>query len=602
MSDHSIRATLGKVFALFDRATRREVVRLFGWMLLGALLEMAGTALLLLFLDLVARPASIPTRLGGLAEAIAPGDPNRFVLLFGVAIALLFVVKNALIATVIWRQNRFAQVKQSEFSAALLAAYLERPYSFHLEHNSAFLLNKIVTETPLLFLGALLPFLEMTLELLRSAGTLAVLFATDFWATLATALVLGGLAIAFFGSIQRRLVVWGAAMTAGFAHCYQAVNQGLGAVKEVKVLGREPFFVERFRRASLDTAVYRIREGTVSQLPQLFLEAIVVAGLVLMVVVLLQRTASLEALAPVLSVFALAAFRLIPSINKIVGCATQIKAAAAAVDDVAGELGGSAARLAAAPAPAATRFAFRDKLVIEGLGYHYPTGRHAALSGVELTIRRGESVALVGPSGAGKSTLADVILGVLEPAEGRILVDGTDVARDRRGWQSKIGYVPQSIYLTDDSLRRNIALGLPDALINATQLADAIRLARLDAVIAQLPEGLDSMVGEHGVRLSGGQRQRVGIARALYHRPEVLVLDEATSALDNVLEREVGQAIQTLEGRVTMIVIAHRLSTARQCDRVILMKDGRVEDAGPFAELVERSPDMRRLVELGQLN
>ena len=601
MTDHSIRATLGKVFALFDRATRREVARLFGWMLLGAVLEMAGTALLLLFLDLVASPAAIPQRLGALYERLTPGDPTRFILLFGIAIAALFVIKNALIASVVWRQNRFAHVKQSEFSAALLATYLDRPYSFHLEHNSAFLLNKIVTETPLLFLGALLPFLEMTLELLRCTGTLVVLFATDAWATLGTALVLGGLAVAFFGSIQSRLVAWGAAMMAGFAQCYQAVNQGLGAVKEVKVLGREPFFVERFRRASLDTAVYRIREGTVAQLPQLFLEAIVVAGLVLMVVVLLQRSRSLEHLAPLLSVFALAAFRLIPSINKIVGCATQIKASAAAVDDVAGDLGGSAARIATI-APPATDFVFRDALTIEGLGYHYPTGKLAALSRVELTIKRGESVALVGPSGAGKSTLADVILGVLEPTSGRILVDGRDVTPDRRGWQSKIGYVPQTIYLTDDSLRRNIALGLPDALIDPVQLADAIRLARLDAVVAQLPEGLDSMVGEHGARLSGGQRQRVGIARALYHRPEVLVLDEATSALDNVLEREVSQAIATLGGRVTMIVIAHRLSTARQCDRVILMKDGRVDDTGPFAELVARNADMRRLVELGQLN
>ncbi|MEJ0070348.1 MAG: ABC transporter ATP-binding protein [Pseudomonadota bacterium] len=602
MTDHSIRATLGKVFALFDRATRRAVAGLFAWMLLGAALEMIGTALLLLFLDLVAHPSALPTRLESVAAAVAPGNPTRFILLFGVLIAALFIAKNVLIAIVIYRQNRFAQEQQSMFSAALLAAYLARPYSFHLNQNSAVLMNKIVTATPQLFLGALLPFLEMTLELLRSAGTLAVLFATDFWVTLGTAVVLGGLAWGFFGSIQGRLVAWGAAMIVGFGRCYQAVNQGLGSVKEIKVLGREYYFVERFRRASLDTAVYRIREGSVSQIPQLFLEAIVVVGLVLVVVVLLQRSASLDQLAPVLSVFALAAFRLIPSINKIVGCATQIKAAATAVDDVAGELGRSAASLPAPPPSTPSSFGFHDRLTIDQLSYQYPGGRIAVLSGVELAIRRGESIALVGPSGAGKTTLADVILGVLEPTAGRILVDGLDVASDLRGWQSKIGYVPQSIYLTDDTLRRNIALGLPDELIDETQLAAAIKLAHLDAVLAQLPEGLDSMVGEHGVRLSGGQRQRVGIARALYHHPEMLVLDEATSALDNLLEREVSQAIATLGGQITMIIIAHRLSTARQCDRVVLMKAGRVEASGPFQELVERNADMRRLVELGQLN
>jgi ABC-type multidrug transport system fused ATPase/permease subunit len=599
---HSIRVTLGRVLALFDAATRRAVAGLFAWMLLGGLLEMIGTALLVLFLDLVAKPSAIATRAGTLCDLVAGGDPRRFILIFGGVIALLFIAKNALIASVIYRQNQFAQVKQSQFAAALLRVYLERPYSFHLNHNSATLLNKIVTLTPLLFLGALLPFLEMTLELLRTAGTLAVLFMTDFWTTLGTALVLGGLAFGFFRAIQGRMVAWGAAINLGFARCYQAVNQGLGSVKEVKVLGREGYFVERFRRASLDIAGYRVLEGTVAQLPQLFLEAIVVVGLVLVVAVLLQRTSSLDQMAPILSVFALAAFRLIPSMNKIVGCAAQIKASAAAVEQVADELEQSTGAPDAPAASAKPASGFADRLVLEQLSYGYPTGKVPALVGVDLTIRRGESVALVGPSGAGKTTLADVILGLLEPTAGRLLVDGHDVSKDLRGWQSKIGYVPQTIYLTDDTLRRNVALGLPDTVIDEARLKDAVRLASLESVIEQLPEGLDSMVGEHGVRLSGGQRQRVGIARALYDRPEILVLDEATSALDNVLEREVGQAIATLGGRITMIVVAHRLSTARQCDRVVLMKAGRVQDTGPFQDLVERSADMRRLVELGQLN
>jgi ABC-type multidrug transport system fused ATPase/permease subunit len=602
MTGHSIRATLGRVLALFDAETRRDVAGLFGWMLLGGALEMIGTALLVLFLDLVAQPSAIATRAGVLCDLLAGGDPRLFILLFGALIALLFIAKNALIAAVIYRQNRFAQVKQSLFAASLLRVYLDRPYSFHLNHNSAALLNKIVTATPLLFLGALLPFLEMTLELLRTAGTLAVLVATDFWTTLGTALVLGGLAFGFFRSIQGRMVAWGAAINLGFARCYQAVNQGLGSVKEVKVLGREGYFVERFRRANLEIADYRVREGTVAQLPQLFLEAIVVVGLVLVVAVLLQRTSSLDQMAPILSVFALAAFRLIPSMNKIVGCAAQIKASAAAVEEVAGEFDRSTADSEPSPSSTKPTFGFADRLVLEHLSYGYPTGKVPALVGVDLAIRRGESVALVGPSGAGKTTLADVILGLLEPSAGRILVDGQDIALDLRGWQSQIGYVPQTIYLTDDTLRRNVALGLPDEAIDDAKLKDAIRLASLDAVIEQLPDGLDSMVGEHGVRLSGGQRQRVGIARALYDRPAILVLDEATSALDNVLEREVGQAIATLGGRITMIVVAHRLSTARQCDRVVLMKAGRVQDAGPFQDLVERSADMRRLVELGQLN
>jgi ABC-type multidrug transport system fused ATPase/permease subunit len=602
VTGHSICATLARVYALFDSATRRQVVILFAWMVVGGAFEMVGTALLVLFLDFIANPSGIPERLGPLYAELGGGEPRRFILVLGSFIAVLFVGKSALIAAVVQRQNRFAQTQQSEFAAALLGTYLDRPYSFHLNHNSAQLLNKIVTETPLLFLGALLPFLELTLELLRSLGTLAVLFTTDFWATLGTVLVLGGMAWGFFGLIQGRLVAWGAAVNLGYGRCYQAVNQGLGSVKEAKVLGREGYFVESFRRASLDVAAYRVREGTVGQLPQLFLEAIVVAGLVLVIIVMLQRESGLDQMAPILSVFALAAFRLIPSINRIVGCAAQIKASAAAVEDVANDLNQANPRQRHARRDGNPPFLFRDRLVLEHLSYGYPTGKAAALTGVDLTIRRGESIALVGPSGAGKSTLADVILGLLQPSSGRMLVDDEDISLDPRGWQSQIGYVPQTIYLTDDTLRRNIALGLPDELIDEEMLEGAIRLAHLGAVVEQLPEGVDSMVGEHGVRLSGGQRQRVGIARALYRRPHVLVLDEATAALDNVLEREVGQAIATLGGQITMVVIAHRLSTARKCDRVVLMKAGRVEDFGPFQELVARSPDMRLLVELGQLN
>jgi ATP-binding cassette subfamily C protein len=392
-------------------------------------------------------------------------------------------------------------------------------------------------------------------------------------------------------------------MQVGFARCYRAVSQGLHAVKEAKILGREQFFARAFDEASRDTAYYRIAEGTVTQLPPLFLETVLIVGLALLIA---AAGGSAERLGPSAAVFALAAFRLIPSANRIVASLTQLKGSAAAVSQVAEDLAEAGPyqaveRAAAEQEAAANAPHFEQTIALENLGFRYPTAASAAVENINLTIRRGETIALVGPSGAGKTTLADLLLGLLIPTTGAIKVDGIDVTGGRRGWQTRVGYVPQTIYLTDDTLRRNIALGIADRDIDEECLARAIQLAQLGPVIERLPMGLDTAVGENGVRLSGGQRQRVGIARALYHQPELLVLDEATSALDNMLEREVSASIQALGGRITIILVAHRLSTARACDRVVLMEVGHIADVGGFDELVARNATMRRLVELGQL-
>ena len=590
-------AILARVFRLFDRPTQRQAGGLFGWMLVGALLEMGATALLLWLLDhLTHGGQGPPIPLLGFT-----GD--RALLTVGVLLAVLYIAKNSIIAYALYRQGRFAQIKQTEFSVALLSGYLARPYTWHLAQNSSDLLANIVTATPQIFLGVLLPFLELALEVLRSLGTLVVLAYTDLRATVLATTVLCVLSAVFFWAIQGRLVAWGAAMQAGFARCYRAVSQGLHAVKEAKILGREQFFARAFDEASRDTAYYRIAEGTVTQLPPLFLETVLIVGLALLIA---AAGGSAERLGPSAAVFALAAFRLIPSANRIVASLTQLKGSAAAVSQVAEDLAEAGPyqaveRAAAEQTAAANAPHFEQTIALEHLGFRYPTAATAAVENINLTIQRGETIALVGPSGAGKTTLADLLLGLLIPTTGAIKVDGIDVTGGRRGWQTRVGYVPQTIYLTDDTLRRNIALGIPDRDIDEECLARATQLAQLGPVIERLPMGLDTAVGENGVRLSGGQRQRVGIARALYHQPELLVLDEATSALDNVLEREVSASIQALGGRITIILVAHRLSTARACDRVVLMEAGHIADVGGFDALVARNATMRRLVELGQL-
>jgi ATP-binding cassette subfamily C protein len=242
-----------------------------------------------------------------------------------------------------------------------------------------------------------------------------------------------------------------------------------------------------------------------------------------------------------------------------------------------------------------------EELTLENLEYRYPGTDSSILNSLSLTITRGESVAIVGPSGAGKTTLIDLILGLLSPTAGSIKLNGRDLRYQLRVWQDSVGYVPQSIFLLDDTLRRNIALGIDDKDIDSKTLDRAVSIAHIDDHIRSLPRGLDTMIGEFGIRLSGGQRQRIGIARAMYRDPEVLILDEATSSLDNETEQSIANSIENLRGKKTLLIIAHRLSTVRNCDRIVFLKAGKIDDVGSFDQLYEKNPDFRKLATLGDL-
>lgn len=321
---------------------------------------------------------------------------------------------------------------------------------------------------------------------------------------------------------------------------------------------------------------------TLTDLPRLWLELLAVAGLVALVLVLLVQGKPPTTLLPILGVFAAAAFRIMPSANRILGALQNLRYSLPAIDKLYQEillLNNTASN------ESNDTMLFQNMLTLEQVTYRYENAEHRALNGVSLNIKWGTAVGFIGTSGAGKSTLVDVILGLLTPASGRVLVDNVDIQSNLRGWQNQIGYVPQSIFLTDDSLRRNIAFGLSDDLIDDEAVLRAIKAAQLEAFVGGLSEGVNTLVGERGVRLSGGQRQRIGIARALYHDPGVLVLDEATSSLDMATEKSVMEAINALHGEKTLIIIAHRLSTVANCDWIYKMEQGCVIDAGSFEKL-----------------
>jgi ATP-binding cassette subfamily C protein len=330
-------------------------------------------------------------------------------------------------------------------------------------------------------------------------------------------------------------------------------------------------------------------------------ESVIVTGVLLAVVVILAKGGSSGEIVGVLTLFAAAAFRLIPSTNRIIIALTGIKKGAHAVGLVYDDMRLFGDHPDEAMGDNGKTFTFNDAITVKGLTFHYPEGDGAALKNIDLVLKKGESLGLVGPSGSGKTTFADIVLGLLRPTSGVVTVDGVDISNAMRAWRRQIGYVPQSIYIIDDTLSRNIAFGLDDAEIDKNKLRKAIRLAQLEELVSDIPDGLETRLGERGVRLSGGQRQRVGIARALYRDPEVLILDEATSSLDGETEHEINSAIERLTGEKTLIIIAHRLSTVRKCQRLAFLRDGRLVDIGSFEELNARNADFSHMVELAQL-
>jgi ABC-type multidrug transport system fused ATPase/permease subunit len=381
------------------------------------------------------------------------------------------------------------------------------------------------------------------------------------------------------GLIER----WGEARQIHEGLRIQHLQQGLGSTKDVMLLGRESEFIDQYQIHNAGSAKVSQLWFTIQAMPRLWLELLAVFGLVILVLAMIEQNKPLDVLVPMLGLFAAAAFRIMPSVNRVLGAFQGVRYALPAIDKLYDEfklMEGIKVDKGHAD------FRFQEVITLNKIRFSYPMTETSVLVDISLKIPRGATVGFVGTTGAGKSTLIDIILGLLTPDSGFIQADGIDIQSNLRGWQDQIGYVPQSIYLTDDSLRRNVAFGISEEHINEAAVWKAIRAAHLESFINELPRGLDTFVGERGVRLSGGQRQRIGIARALYHDPQVLVLDEATSSLDNITERGVMDAVHDLHGKKTIIIVAHRLSTVEHCDRLYRLEQGKVVEEGTPANIL----------------
>lgn len=594
-------STYRKLFDLLDQRERRSVLLMFGLTLVMAFLEVLGVASVLPFLAVVSNPEMIRENASLNALYVFAGEPstNAFLILLGIG-AFLFVLFTALFrAGTFYVLTRFVTMRVPSLSIRLMRAYLSRPYVWFLQRHSADLGKSILAEVGQVVSGPLHAAVNL------AAYGVMLIFLIGFLLVLQPAAAIGA-AILFGGSYgliyllaRRPLMRMGEERLHTNKARFQIMQESMGGIKNVKLMGLERAYVDRFREPATRQARNQAAQKVIGELPRHLLEVIAFGGMILFVLwLLITQGGDIADVVPILGVYAFAGARTFPTIQKLFETASTLRFGTAALDALHGDLAEDETRSLDEGADLEP-IRLRDRLIVDDVTFAFPGAQKPALAGLNLEIPAKTSVGIVGATGAGKTTAVDLILGLLPTHEGELRVDETVIDDSNvRAWQKSVGYVPQDIFLTDDTVAANIAFGIPHDRIDREAVERAARAAALhDFVTTQLPDGYDSFVGERGTRLSGGQRQRIGIARALYNEPDLLVFDEATSALDNVTERAVMQAVQELGGTKTIILIAHRLSTVRNCDQVIMLENGRVAAADSYEGLVARHDGFRALHE-----
>ena len=569
-----------KIFSIFTPKELRYCAFLVAVMMVGAVLEAVGIGTILPLISLMGQPEFLAehTEIAGYAVKIGITTHTQLIIGLSILLILLYILKNLYLAWQLRLQINFSISNQIQFSKELMASYLSKPYLFHLNHNTATLLRNVNSGGVVIFSNILVPTFQLLTEIVTALTIWGMLIFADPFTAIIVAGVMGGMIYAILRSFRRKIDETAQIQNTYVAAYIQSVNQSLGAIKETKVMRKEQAFLQEFAKNYERFGLANQKFMFLNQLPRIIIETLIVCALLLLIVEKVALGNSPMEIVPLLGVLALAAFRLMPSANRIVTLSNGIKFHMPLFDELYRELLALKSRkyhrrdlkLADTPPP----LPFTNTICVEHLGFYYPGTSEEVLTDVSFSIPKGSFVGVLGPSGAGKTTFVDILLGLFVPTRGRITVDGIDIRHELRAWQANIAYVPQSIYLTDATIRENVALGESSDEIDEARVHKALAMAELDEFVNTQTQGIETMVGERGVKLSGGQRQRIGIARALYQQPEVLILDEATSALDTETEKSITDTILKFKGKITIVAIAHRVSTLEACDFKVLFENG----------------------------
>lgn len=570
-----------KIYSILNLKQIRRCSIIIVAMILGAILEAIGIGAILPLISIMGNPdfLTVYPKVTKYAGIFGIMTHIQFIITATFLLLILYIIKNIYLAWQNKIQIDFAVQNQIYYSEELLTEYLQKPYLYHLNHNTATLLRNVNSGGVIVFSLIMVSMFTLLTEIITAVTIWLMLVMIDAFTAIIVAGFIGSLLYFIIKGFRKKITEQGKIQNEYSALYIKCINQSLGAIKETKVSCKEEFFLDAFRKAYFEYGKANGKFLFMNQLPRMLIETIIVCGLLLLIITKLMLGNQPEEIVPLLGVLALAAFRLMPSANRIVNLSNGIRFQMPLFNELYEDLliikNKGAKETETCLQKPESRMDFENVVSVEELSFAYPEIEKQVLNNISFSIPKGKFVGIVGPSGAGKTTFVDILLGLLAPNKGKISVDGKNIYDDIRTWQANLAYVPQSIYLIDGTIRENIALGVDEKEINDALINKVLQMAELYDFVHELPAGIDTTVGERGVKLSGGQRQRIGIARALYYQPQVLVLDEATSALDNETEKSITDTILKLKGQITIIAVAHRLTTLAQCDFKVKFENGK---------------------------
>ena len=570
-----------------------------------ALFQTLGVVSILPFMNVVMQPEMIESNrwLNWLYNLLGFTNVNSFIIFTGILMLLIIIIGSLTSALATWLKVRFVWRNNHNISSALLKKYLSLPYVYFLTQNTTNLNKNILSETNILTVYFILPLIDIMVRGFVAIGILSMLLFTDVYITILSAIILGGSYALIYFYFQNKLKMNGAKRLEENRLRFKTAGEALSGIKDIKVMRRENFFYHRYLSHSLEYSNLEAWNTLVGQIPRYFLEILAFGGIVTLVLYFISTTENVNETIPMVSFFAFAAYRLMPALQGIFSSFTRIRFSQMTVNRIIKDLsekGGFSEQFLVYEKEPVKPMLFNNSLQLKETSFNYPNTNEPVIHNINLSIQHNTLVGLVGPTGAGKTTLVDIILGLLTPQKGEFSVDGVKIDENNiLNWQRNLGYVPQHIYLSDDTIMNNIAFGIPGEKIDRKVVEQVSRISNLhDFIISELPNGYQTIVGERGIRLSGGERQRVGIARALYHDPEVLVLDEATSSLDGITEYAVLEAINNVAKLKTVIIIAHRLTTEKNCDIIYLINKGKIIAQGTYDELMNSNASFRAMAKV----
>lgn len=589
-----------ELFSLLTPDQRRRYFSLQIMVVFMALMELIGIASIGPFMALVADMQLLETNelLNKVYVFSGVNTHIEFLFITGIIVLVLLAIASILSVVTTWRLSLFAFSVGTEISDRLYRYYLSKDWLFHAGGSSAQLTKQIATEALRVTNFIILPLIQMNARLVLAVFIAVSIFIYNpLIATVGVVLFVSGYTI-IYRVIRKRIALYGDHVSITSTDRFRLMNEGFGGIKDVLLYNRSYDFIDQFQKSGKIFARAQGVNTALSQAPRYLMELLAFGALISLVLVLLiTRNGNLSQVLPVLAVYALAGFKLLPALQQIYYSITTIRGNTAAFDAIKNDL---LLSLDNDEKQKKSKFNINlsefKSIRLCDVTFNYPNKDVAALKNINLQIPLNSTVGFVGESGSGKSTTIDILLGLIEPNKGKLMIDNTVIDHSKRqAWQRNIGFVPQSIFLSEGSIAENIAFGLKPDDINGEQVKKAAALAHLEIFVDSLPQGLDTKVGERGVQLSGGQRQRIGIARALYNEADVLIFDEATSALDGITEKIIMDAIQELSGKKTIIMIAHRLKTVKNCDIIYLMENGKIVEQGNYQELLENNDNFKKM-------